>query len=567
VIPKIILGKTSAEGLIRYLYGKGKANTHTDPHLVASWNGFAPDPGRNPHHTKAQLARQLDQPVRMLGGQAPETKIWHCPVRAAPGDRHLSDEEWAQIARRIVHATGIAPDGDTEACRWVAIRHAPDHIHIAATLVRQDGKRPHRSFDRKAAQAEARRIETDYGLRQLNPGDGTAAKRPTSKEHFKAKRQGSPATAREVLRTRVRRAVAAAASEPEFLTLLDATGVEVKRRFAPSGDLLGYSVALPGDTNKHGDPVWFSGSTLAGDLSLPKIRQRLTASTPEANARPGRTREGNPWHHATAAIERIPDRLTSGDDSAAQGQLAALGETLDLLPLTAPQAARAQLQRAATAFERATRSRIAADHDSARVLRHSIKSILREPVTTGDGAGMAMLIDAASIAVAFAMHWHRTHQHAQQEAAARQTLHHLQAAYPHITQPVLENFARRAPEPHIQRRYAHQLQQTVPEHAEQILNDPAWNALTTALAEAEVAGHDTTTLFDQALRQRTLDDAHNPAAALTWRIHRLGHRHTPSPRAQAAKTRTRATLRPQPATLPPRPTADEPPTTSRPPHR
>ncbi|OEV13150.1 mobilization protein [Streptomyces nanshensis] len=559
MIPKIILGKTSAQGLIRYLYGKGKANTHTDPHLVASWNGFAPDPGRNPHHTKAQLARQLDQPVRMLGDQAPETKIWHCPVRAAPGDRHLTDEEWAQIARRIVHATGIAPEGDTEACRWVAIRHAPDHIHIAATLVRQDGKRPHRSFDRKAAQAEARRIETDYDLRQLNPGDGTAVKRPTSKEHFKAKRQGNAATAREILRTRVRRAVAAAANEPEFFTLLEATGVEVKRRIAPSGDLLGYSVALPGDTNKHGEPVWFSGSTLAGDLSLPKIRQRLTASTPEANARPGRTREGNPWHHATAATERIPHHLTHGNDTTAQGQLAALGETLDLLPLTAPEAAQAQLQHAATAFERATRSRITAEHNSARVLRHSIKTILRDPAPTGDGAGIAMLIDAALIAVAYAMHWHRSHQHAQQQAAARQTLHHLQTAYAHIAQPVLQGFARRAPEPHIQRRYAYQLKQAVPAHADRILNDPAWNALTTALADAEVAGHDTTTLLDHALGQRTLDDAHNPAAALTWRIHRLGHRHTPSPRAQAAKTRTTPTPSPRPIADAATPTRRTPP--------
>ncbi|OEV30451.1 mobilization protein [Streptomyces nanshensis] len=552
MIPKIILGKTSTEGLIRYLYGKGKANTHTDPHLVASWNGFAPDPGRNPRHTKAQLARQLDQPVRMLGDQAPETKIWHCPARAAPGDRHLSDEEWAQIARRIVHATGIAPTGDTQACRWIAIRHAPDHIHIAATLVRQDGKRPTRSFDRKAAQAEARRIETDYDLRRLNPGDGTAAKRPTSKEHFKAKRQGSPATAREILRSRVRRAVAAAATETEFFTLLDATGVEVKRRIAPSGDLLGYSVALPGDTNKNGEPVWFSGSTLAGDLSLPKIRQRLTTSATNTVGTPtGRARTGNPWHHATAATERIPHHLTHGDDSTAQGQLAALGETLDLVALTAPQAAREELQQAATAFERATRSRITADHNSARVLRHSIKTILRDPTSTDDGAGIAMLIDAALIAVAYAMHWHRTHQHAQQQAAARQTLHHLQAAYPDIAQPVLENLAHRAPSPQIQRHYAHQLHQAVPEHADRILNDPAWRPLTTVLAEAEGAGHDATALLDQALRQRTLDDAHNPAAALTWRIHRLGHRHTPSPRLD----RVRENISEPTTTLPQTPAA------------
>ncbi|MER5347643.1 hypothetical protein ABT030_46775 [Streptomyces mirabilis] len=54
-------------------------------------------------------------------------------------------------------------------------------------------------------QREARQIEVDYGLRRLKPGDGTAAKHPISKEHFKAKRLGLDATSREILRLRVRR--------------------------------------------------------------------------------------------------------------------------------------------------------------------------------------------------------------------------------------------------------------------------------------------------------------------------------------------------------------------------
>jgi len=38
VIPKIITGKGSTRRLIAYLFGKGDANEHVDPHLVASWN-------------------------------------------------------------------------------------------------------------------------------------------------------------------------------------------------------------------------------------------------------------------------------------------------------------------------------------------------------------------------------------------------------------------------------------------------------------------------------------------------------------------------------------------------
>ncbi|MFD3996791.1 mobilization protein [Streptomyces sp. NPDC058583] len=544
MIPKIILGKgaRATRRLIGYLYGPGSANEHTDPHLVASWNDFAPDPGRSPHRNprdvEDQLAAQLDQPVKMLGDKAPATAVWHCPVRAAPEDPILTDAQWADIARRIVAAAGIAPEGDEEACRWVAVRHADDHIHIAATLVRQDGRRPRRDHDIRAVQREARKIEADLGLRRLNPGDGTAAKRPTSKEHFKAKRQGQDTTTREILRMRVRQAVAAASTETEFFALLETTGIDVRPKTGPSGDVLGYSVALPGDLNKHGEPVWFSGSTLAGDLSLPKIRHRLTDTAPE----PATARSADPWHQATAATERIPHHLTHSSDHIAQGQLVALGGTLDLLPLAAPAAARTELERAATLFERATRSRITADFDSARVLRRSVQTILRTRAATRDGAGLAMLLDAALIAVAFAKHWHRTHQHAQQEAAAQQALVHLQTAYAQIAVPVLDDLARRAPGIQTKQRYARHLQQAVPEHADRILKDPAWDALATVLADAETAGHNPSTLLDQALGQRALDDARNPARALTWRIHRLGQRHAPGPLAQAAMARSTTRL-------------------------
>ena len=34
------------------------------------------------------------------------------------------------------------------------------------------------------------------------------------------------------------------------------------------------AVALPGDTAKTGDPVWYGGGKLAADLTLPKLRRR-----------------------------------------------------------------------------------------------------------------------------------------------------------------------------------------------------------------------------------------------------------------------------------------------------
>jgi hypothetical protein len=116
---------------------------------------------------------------------------------------------------------------------WAAVRHADDHIHIIATLVRDDGRRPRRHNEVRRAQAECRRIEVDYGLRRVALGDGTAAKRPTSAELHKAEREGREQPAREELRETVRRAVAGATSEEEFFDRMASGGLPIRKRVAP----------------------------------------------------------------------------------------------------------------------------------------------------------------------------------------------------------------------------------------------------------------------------------------------------------------------------------------------
>ncbi|MET9943178.1 relaxase/mobilization nuclease domain-containing protein, partial [Streptomyces halstedii] len=204
MIAKISSGKSTA-GLIRYLYGPGRANEHTDPHLVASWDGYAPDPGRADDITAArkQLVDDLDLHVKQADrlGRAPKQHVWHCSLRAAPGDRLLDDGEWADIARRVVAATGIAPADDPDGCRWIAVRHAPDHIHIAATKVRGDLRSARHWNDYLTADRELAAIEKEYGLQRVIRGDRTAAKRPHRAEQEKALRNGQAKAARERLRT------------------------------------------------------------------------------------------------------------------------------------------------------------------------------------------------------------------------------------------------------------------------------------------------------------------------------------------------------------------------------
>ncbi|WP_445402266.1 relaxase/mobilization nuclease domain-containing protein [Streptomyces sp. LE64] len=532
MIAKITGGKDTAN-LIHYLYDTKKKG-HTDPHLVASWDGFAPDPGRTPDFdaTKRALVADLDLHVKQAArlGRAPEKHVWHCSIRATKTDRHLSDEEWGDIGRRIVAATGIAPDGDPDGCRWVAVRHAPDHIHIAASTVRADLRTARHWNDYLTADRELAAVEKEYGLFQVIRGDRTAAKRPTRAEQEKAKRAGQARTAREHLRTTVRTAVAAATSTEEFVHLLEHTDdILVDIKHFPSGDVRGYTVALDGDVNAQQELIWYSGSELSPDLSLPKIRKRLEATEPQHSPR-----RVNPWHQATAAAERIPHHLDGNDDAAAQAHLAAFGEALDALPMRAPREIRPQLWQAAEAFERATRSRVQAEHQHARALRSAVRAMVREPAPK-DGALLAMFLDAAILAVIAAARWHQLRHHDQQVAAAQQTLIHLQAAYEQTATAPLTALAQQIVERHILL-----IRQAMPAHAEQVVEDPAFDALTAALATAEKAGHDPKQLLQQATDERALNDARSPARVLTWRIERLSTRPVPSDRARVARMRSAA---------------------------
>ncbi|MFD6345028.1 relaxase/mobilization nuclease domain-containing protein [Streptomyces roseolus] len=560
MVPDIGRGSRT-HGLLVYLYGPGRREEHTDAHLVGSWDGFAPDPGRDaspdpdPQVTLARLAAALDLRVKQAGDRAPAKHVWHCSVRTAPGDRRLSDEEWNAVAQRIVHATGIAPDGDPDGCRWIVVRHADDHIHIVATLVRGDLRNPRLNYDFNKAQAVCRRIEKEMGLRRLNAGDGTAAKNPTSAEKFKAERTGRPETSRETLRDAVRQALAGAADEKEFFTRLREAGLRVKVRHAPSGDALGYNVALPGDRNRHGEPVWYPGSKLAPDLSLPKVRLRLADGTVEQEAALSAV-EGRPeWsppararRSATDTAERAAVLLDSdGDDEEAAAQLAGVGELLDALAQTSPAATRAELAAAARAFERATRSYVRAEHADTRALRSAARGIVQAGGALGrgeDGGTTAMLVSTLVLVALAAARWHSARGHAQQAHAARQAAEHLRTAYHQAAATpmrVLHDQGRALPE--AQRR-AHEatLRAVLPEQGVQADGVSAkTDALVATLAQAEQAGHNPEALLKQAIDLRELDTAENVNDVLLWRLRRI---------AQLPAQPSEALRRPQAGTRP-----------------
>ncbi|MGZ9933104.1 relaxase/mobilization nuclease domain-containing protein [Streptomyces sp. NC-S4] len=535
MVPDVSTG-SDTRGLIAYLFGPGRRDEHTNPHIVAAWDmAGAPDPGRDPAATYSQLSKRLDHHVdlrtRELGGKKPPQHVWHCPVRTAPGDRYLTDAEWAEVARRIVHATGIAPEGDEKACRWIAVRHADDHIHIMATTVRADGRRPRTHHDGQRAQAECRKIEAEFGLRRLKSGDLTAPRTPTGAERAKAERQGQTVTARHWLREQAYAVAAAVHNEADYFTVLQSLGIKVKTRLGPeTGDVIGYSLAAPGDTNAAGEPVWYGGSKLAPDLSINRLRERLpdqkVADHPRYMPDPA-----EPWRHTTTAIHAARTVLDAGDDAAAQGHLAAFGDALYNIASATTGPHRAELRAAAMAFNRARRSATRADHQAATALRKAAKELAYASSEPG-GLAIALLFATVHLARAAAK-WHEQHGHEQQAAAAEEAFRHLQAGYQQAATPVLADLARRAPRAATASRFEQDIRAALPDHADRIFADPTWTALTTTLAQAETAGHNPRRLLAEVGTQRELDSAEHPAEVLNWHITAQ-----PNRRTQAASSRS-----------------------------
>lgn len=89
--------------------------------------------------------------------------MWACSVRSDPRHVDRTDWQWAEVARRVVAATGIAPESDPDACRWIAVRNQARLVPVVATLAREDGGVHHAYRDAFHLQTECHRIATELG--------------------------------------------------------------------------------------------------------------------------------------------------------------------------------------------------------------------------------------------------------------------------------------------------------------------------------------------------------------------------------------------------------------------
>jgi hypothetical protein len=455
VNPRVHRRHNDLANLIWYLYSPGRYEEHRNPHLVAAWAGagvlgvLEPPIGRDGRRDVHGLIDRLAQPV-LAARYRPKNTVWHCSIRAAPEDRLLDDAEWAHIAEQVMAATGLAPLGDVNAVRWVAVRHADNHIHLAATLVRQDGRAAKGWQDMIKARRRCSELEVQYGLRRTPPIDRTRHRRPGAAELNKTKRLRQSVPARDELRRRVREAALTATGEREFFDLLADAGVQVHRRLSVThpGEVTGYAVALGSYRTASGKPVWFGGGRLAADLTLPKLRQRWTNGDggpgPGGGVRVSPAARVEALTMAAQVIRAAADDfavLAAADPDAAHAVAQAAADTLTAAAARVEGRRGGPLTAAAELFDHACREQngrvVDATSRSGKV-RSASRLVALMGRISGDAdtrAALALLLDLARLADAIAalrVAQQRVHQ-AESALAAARTMRAAAAASTRLT--------------------------------------------------------------------------------------------------------------------------------------
>lgn len=302
MIPNIVTGGDTG-GLMRYLVGPGRANEHENPHVIAGSRDIVRKWGDWETISVSQadeLATRLDAYMHETGtfptgkarrfnpatgqvewnGEIEANHVWHCSLSLSPEEAALGDEVWGRIASDFMDEMGFTGSDGKAPCRWVAIHHGSaknggDHIHIAATIVREDGTKWNPWYDQRKAQRACNTLEHRYGLLVVESREHARGSRcDSAAAQNAAKRAGTSRTDRAVLEERLRAAATAAASEADFVRRARRLGVRLHPRFA-SGRIdivVGYSAALRTENGQQ--TRWWGGGRIARDLTLTQLRTR-----------------------------------------------------------------------------------------------------------------------------------------------------------------------------------------------------------------------------------------------------------------------------------------------------
>lgn len=323
MIPNIVRGN-DMRGLVKYLVatdervaektGSQHIHQHRDPHVVGGDDSLRAWYGANVlSYTDAKdIADYLEKPREKSGSDIqrtvkqtdPETgrkvtmgstseNVWHASLSLAPSDQLVAEEQWSEIAQQFMDQMGFTETSGHAPARWVAIHHGPgkggrDHIHIAASMVREDGtKWDGRWNDFRHAQQAARQIEKDHNLFQVQGRKEQIRERGDRPgERETAARMNFDLTIPRELGQRLRQSAAASLTEDEFVRRARRNGLVMKPLYETGGTRVrSYQAGLhPKEMQRRADQAgvtvsrWASirSATMLGpDLNLDRLRTDL----------------------------------------------------------------------------------------------------------------------------------------------------------------------------------------------------------------------------------------------------------------------------------------------------
>lgn len=203
-----------------------------------------------------------------------------------PPDEKLTDDQWKDVAGKYLEDMGFKDS------QYVVTKHTDTehpHIHILANRVSMKGEVVSDSRDYQRQEAIMRRLEREYGLREVTSSRESERRALTKGEIECAVRTGKPSI-KMALQTLVDKALYNQPGYAEFTRRLEKSGVEVLANAASTGRISGISY-------RHSDII-MKGSDLGKGYSWAGLQKR--GLTYEQNRRPSSDDRGR--HSAT--IER-----------------------------------------------------------------------------------------------------------------------------------------------------------------------------------------------------------------------------------------------------------------------
>jgi hypothetical protein len=274
LIVKIVGRSGDPGGLINYL--ANDKNLHENQRIVAGTVRYQ-------GHLDKELAQQVAADLRfyqqITGKVMPKGHVYHVTLSASRENGPIPDARWDDIANDFMDGMRFTGP-NLSPVRWTAVNHGAnasgaDHIHIAMSLVRQNGRQVNLYNDMVRASGVATRLEQKYGLGVLQTRlalIGAGSVPYTHGEIKRAEQEGRPEADRVRLERDIRALAGQARSEVEFIKLVKDDGLLIAPFPREKGLVKGYSVALPTSAGTRQD--WLAGGKLAKDLTLPQLRRR-----------------------------------------------------------------------------------------------------------------------------------------------------------------------------------------------------------------------------------------------------------------------------------------------------